>query len=272
MPQKNWNPTDYDNQSVLQYNTAISMLNDVPLAKNARILDVGCGTGKITHEIAKNRTPAGAVLGIDINAHMVNFAREHYRAPNLRFECLDVLAMKYEGCFDVAVSFWTLSWIALRDQLRALENIIKSLAENGNLILMYPLKHDAYAVVNDVIKRPRWQKYFTNYEMPRSFITEEQYKLIISRIPEELMKVSVVKKEIECRYKDEQEMISSINCWLAHVDEIPLEEEKKAFLAEVAQAYKAHRMISHPTMYYSTLEITGTKISLEQQLLITCRL
>ena len=260
MPQKIWNPEEYDTQCVLQYNTAMEMLNEFLLEGNETVLDVGCGTGKITAEIAK-RTPKGLVLGLDVNKKMVDFAKEKYTKNNLFFVNNDVLSMKYQNCFDVVVSFWTLSWIPLRDQVKALNNIVRSLTENGRILLMYPLRHDAYTVVSEVITRPQWERYFSNYEMPRSFISEAQYRFITQQIP---MTFNLQKKELKCKYKDDEEMISSINCWLAHVDEIP-SEHKSSFLVDVASAYKTFRNISEPTMYYSTLEITGIKNSLEYQ-------
>ncbi|MFC3908548.1 class I SAM-dependent methyltransferase [Legionella dresdenensis] len=269
MPQKNWNPHEYDKQSVLQYNTAMSMLNTLPLKGNEKILDIGCGTGRITSQIARERlTNGGSIIGLDINEGMIDYAKNNYVHNNLSFECKNVLDMDHEESFDLVISFWTLSWIPLKDQADALQKIIQSLNEDGNLFLMYPLKHDAYEVVTEVIKRPHWQKYFQNYAMPRSFITEEQYKdLILSHIP---MDISVQKKEIECRYTSDQEMVDSINCWLAHVDEISEPREKNQFLWEVAEAYKAFRGISTPAMFYSTLEITGCKNTLQNNLKFTC--
>lgn len=260
MPQKNWNPEDYDRQSVLQYNTAMTMLNKLILNGDEKILDVGCGTGRITFQIAKERlNPNGEIVGIDINEKMIGFAKAHYKNTNLFFECQDVLSLDYENHFDIAISFWTLSWIPFDDQLAALNNIIRSLNESGKLFLMYPMKHDAYDVVSEVIKMPKWVDYFTNYGMPRSFITDEQYQEeIIRNIP---MELGIVKKEIECRYQDDNEMMASINCWLAHVDQLPSEQEKQQFLLDVTSAYKKHRGITEPIMYYSVLEITGSKLT-----------
>jgi ubiquinone/menaquinone biosynthesis C-methylase UbiE len=261
MPQKKWKPEEYDEQCILQYNTAMSMLDTLSLRGDEKILDVGCGTGKISLQMAKERVPNGCVLGVDINAAMIEFAKTHNSRENLSYGCEDILTFDKENYFDIAVSFWTLSWIPMKDQIKALNNIIRSLNEDGKLFLMYPMRHDAYDVVDAVIKMPRWQEYFVGYSMPRAFITEQLYKnAIISKIP---MIITVEKKEIECCYKDDKEMMDSINCWLAHVDEIPEPEDKQEFLKDVVKAYKIHRGISTPTMYYSTLEMTGEKYTFE---------
>src|SRR5512142_1405657 len=52
------------------------------LARGKRVLDAGCGAGYGSAELAKT---AISVLGVDQSADAVEFARENYRLPNLRF-------------------------------------------------------------------------------------------------------------------------------------------------------------------------------------------
>src|SRR5215216_2911311 len=139
MKQKTWNPKKYDKNCTLQYNTAMAMLDSLGIKEDEKILDIGCGTGKISYQMANERlSPKGSIFGIDVNELMINYAKSHYRKDNLHFECLDVLNMEYEDYFDRAVSFWTLSWIPLNQQLKAFDKIIHSLHEDGQLFLMYP--------------------------------------------------------------------------------------------------------------------------------------
>src|SRR5215208_5162062 len=53
------------------------------LASGKRVLDAGCGAGYGSAELAH---AAQTVVGIDVAAEAMDFAREHYRLPNLRFE------------------------------------------------------------------------------------------------------------------------------------------------------------------------------------------
>ncbi|KTD03804.1 methyltransferase [Legionella geestiana] len=260
---KHWNPEDYDIQSVMQYRTAMLMLDALTLSGNEKILDLGCGTGKITHQIAESRVQGGRIHGIDINADMISFASANYSLDNLSFECNDVLNIDHENEFDVAVSFWTMSWIPLEDQRKAIENIIRSLKDDGHMFLMYPLKHDAYLVVEEVVHRPDWADFFRDYPMPRTFISEDEYQCIVDEIP---MEISIRKTELECRYISDDEMKQSINCWLGHVDILPTQALKDKFLSDVVSAYKMHRNTTEPVMYYSTLEISGCKSSLKHNL------
>ena len=71
-----------------------------------RILDVGCGPGQLTAQIAA----AGAeVTGIDSSAAMVAEARKNY--PALHFEEVDASRMKYDREFHAVFSNAALHWI-----------------------------------------------------------------------------------------------------------------------------------------------------------------
>jgi ubiquinone/menaquinone biosynthesis C-methylase UbiE len=66
------------------------------------LLDVGCGPGTITADLARRVGP-GEVLGVDRDADVVALAaREHASVPGLRFEVGDVYALAAaDGAYDV---------------------------------------------------------------------------------------------------------------------------------------------------------------------------
>ena len=59
-----WDATGYSRISSLQAAMAQEVLALLDLNGSERILDVGCGEGKITTEIA-SRVPRGLVVGVD---------------------------------------------------------------------------------------------------------------------------------------------------------------------------------------------------------------
>ena len=65
-----------------------------------RILDLGCGDGALTTELAK-LVPDGFVLGIDSSESMIETARKYNAGVNLRFELLDINAIDVEFRFEI---------------------------------------------------------------------------------------------------------------------------------------------------------------------------
>jgi trans-aconitate methyltransferase len=71
-----------------------------------RILDVGCGTGQLTAEIARSGAEA---VGIDNSPAMITEARRNF--PKQHFEVADVTAMRYHAEFDAVFSNAALHWV-----------------------------------------------------------------------------------------------------------------------------------------------------------------
>ena len=87
-----WDAGDYRESSSAQLQWARELLGILHLSGNERVLDIGCGDGKVTAEIAK-RLPSGSVLGIDNSEEMIKFSGENFprkKYPNLDFQLIDV--------------------------------------------------------------------------------------------------------------------------------------------------------------------------------------
>jgi trans-aconitate methyltransferase len=71
-----WNPEDYYSSWLSeQQKLAQELILKLAIKGNERVLDIGCGDGTITAEIAK-QLPNGSVLGIDNSKEMIHFARK----------------------------------------------------------------------------------------------------------------------------------------------------------------------------------------------------
>ena len=78
-----WNAADYAANSAAQQIWARELIVQLHLRGNERILDVGCGDGKVTAELAR-AVPKGSVAGIDASPEMVRFARKTFLQANIR--------------------------------------------------------------------------------------------------------------------------------------------------------------------------------------------
>ena len=170
-----WNAGGYYRQSALQKWVADEHLASLTLADGERVLDVGCGDGKITAEIA-DRLPRGSVLGVDPSTDMIAFAREHFRRENLDFAAGDATRLAFREEFDLAVSFNALHWVI--DQAAALSSIRGALRSGGRAFLEL-VPQAARRSIEDVLEATRqsagWAWYFTGYRTPYLHLSPEQY-------------------------------------------------------------------------------------------------
>jgi len=101
------------------------------------ILDVGCGTGAITADIARKVGPDGTALGIDCeDANVVGAVQKYGEMKNLRFETVDILAPgdRFNNRFDIVTAARTIQWIT--EPQRAIRNMKKAAKPGGRVIVL----------------------------------------------------------------------------------------------------------------------------------------
>ncbi len=98
-----------------------------------RVIDVGCGCGATTIDLAARVAPSGEVLGVDLSAPMLARARE--RAPGalpVRFELADATVYGFApGAADLAVSRFGVMFFA--DPAKSFANLREGLKPGGRL-------------------------------------------------------------------------------------------------------------------------------------------
>ncbi len=160
-----WVAENYSQNSQFQYEHARQALSRFQFKGNETVLDVGCGDGKITADIA-TKVISGHVLGIDSSASMIKFASsEFHKLKNLQFSVCRAEDIPYEDDFDIIVSFACLHWV--KDQLSFLVNAKKALKIGGAIhITLYPKHPDIWGSIDKTIKDASWHEYFINYKNP----------------------------------------------------------------------------------------------------------
>jgi trans-aconitate methyltransferase len=124
---KEWDAGLYESgfQFVWKYGAGVvSLLDPKP---GERILDLGCGTGHLTAEIAG----AGAsVLGIDASPAMVAQARQNF--PKLAFQLVDAAGFRTEQPFDAVFSNAALHWMPNAGEVAAA--VARALKPGGRFV------------------------------------------------------------------------------------------------------------------------------------------
>jgi SAM-dependent methyltransferase len=102
-----------------------------------RVLDVGCGTGQTTRDVARTAA-TGSALGVDLSSRMIALARETATAEgvtNVEFRQADAQIDPFETeGFDAAVS--RMGSMFFGDPTAAFTNIGRALRPNGRLTLL----------------------------------------------------------------------------------------------------------------------------------------
>jgi trans-aconitate methyltransferase len=126
-----WNAALYDGNHAFVARFGGDLLELLQPRVEEHILDLGCGTGELTAQIA---AVGAQVVGVDASAEMVAEAKRKF--PTLDFFQVDALALSDQqphGHFDAIFSNAVLHWV--KEPGRALQNMAICLREGGRLVL-----------------------------------------------------------------------------------------------------------------------------------------
>jgi len=189
-----WEGQSYSQNSTVQYSQAKHLISQIPFTGSDRVLDIGCGDGKITLEIAAQLKNGGSIQGIDLSPSMLKVARallEKTKVPNASFNFVDVLKLDALNQYDKIVSFSTFHWIT--DQKLAFMKIRDALKPGGKAYLLFNGDHGKKApmelAIERAIQRPYWNVFLNGkgsgeINSTPSFLTDgiEKADLILNRL------------------------------------------------------------------------------------------
>src|SRR5665647_3189454 len=102
--------------------------------------------------------------------------------PNLSFRRMDATRLELPRAFDVAFSTAALHWVD--DHEAVLGGVRRSLRPGGRLLFQMGGRGnvaEAWAVVDEVVARPRWRGYFAGFAPPYHFHNPEDYEAWLPR-------------------------------------------------------------------------------------------
>lgn len=233
-----WNAGDYDKNSQAQKKWARELIGRLNFKGNERVLDLGCGDGKVTMEISQ-RLNHGTIVGIDNSEEMIRLAKVKYpdnKFPNLSFQVMDATQLTFESDYDLIFSNAVLHWVS--DHKSVLEGLYKSLNVGGKILLRMGGKGDAQgmiAAMNIVKNAEQWARYFKGFKFPYTFLGIEEYQVLLDDAGFTPIRIELLPKDMV--HDGEAGLESWIRTtWLPYTGRIP-EEFKTAFISEVISAY-----------------------------------
>jgi trans-aconitate 2-methyltransferase len=231
-----WNASEYARLSTLQAAMAEEVLALLDVKSMEHILDVGCGNGKTTAEIAA-RVPDGRVVGVDASATMIEFASAHNRRPNLTFAVADARHLNFAQEFDLVVSFNALHWIP--EQRLALQSIRNAIKSGGRVQLRFVPKGERKSlenVIEETRLSTRWRGYFTSFRDPYLHLTPEEYASLAEQQGFRVMGTHTAAKAWDFESRAAFEAFGSVTFveWTQHLPE----PERLSFVRDVLDRYQ----------------------------------
>ncbi|HZL78535.1 MAG TPA: class I SAM-dependent methyltransferase, partial [Candidatus Limnocylindrales bacterium] len=197
-PKTKWNAADYAANSIVQQTWARELIGKLNLRGDEHILDIGCGDGKVTAEIAR-AVPRGAVVGVDASAEMIRFAKKTFppsQCSNLQFQIMDARKIKSTQQFDLVFSNAALHWVD--DHEKILHGAAAILKSGGRLVVSCGGKgnaHDVFLALRPELRLKRWWKYFRRMPMPYFFHAAGDYEKWLPKFGFKIQNVQLAPKD-----------------------------------------------------------------------------
>lgn len=231
-----WNGTDYAQNSSVQLSHAERLLANLPLRGNEKILDVGCGDGKITALLAK-KVPQGVVIGIDPSSSML------IKAENIREQNSDLSNLTFfEGAaenfslpesFDHIIAIHVMHWV--KEQEEALKNIYTHLKPAGQVhFILAPSKEGLpfHKALQRTIKV--WEKDFIDFINPQQVFDMETYRKLMVKTGFHVKAIHYLYHE--SLHENKEKLKAWIKQWLPHGKHLS-PNQQTLFLDELINNY-----------------------------------
>ena len=233
-----WNARDYAASSSAQQGWARELIRKLELKGSETLLDIGCGDGKVTAEIAACLS-AGYVVGVDSSADMIALAQSQYPASafsNLHFQREDARSLPFRDEFSVVFSNATLHWVL--DHRAVLRGIYLSLKHGGQALLQMGGRGnaaDVIAALDRLTEAHAWRGYFEKFSFPYGFYGPEEYQEWLRQAGLQANRVELISKDMV--HQDRAGFEAWIRTtWLPYTQRVP-EDKRDTFINQLADLY-----------------------------------
>ena len=180
MTSDTWSPAQYDKfrkEREQPFDDLLAMMHRVP---DARIVDLGCGTGRLTSRLHAELR-ARDTLGIDRSPRMLDAARADGDRPGLRFEIGDISRFAAAAEYDVVFSNAAFHWV--EDHAALVPRLAAALKPRGQLVFQVPSSHDdsSHRVAEDLTAIAPFADAFGGWRRPQPVLAPDDYARLLVR-------------------------------------------------------------------------------------------
>ncbi len=177
-----WNPDQYAKFAREREQPFFDLLSLVRPKNDLRVIDLGCGTGKLTR-LLHARLQAAHTLGIDRSSRMLERADADVLPPGLHFEARTIESFPRSGeRYDVIFSNAALQW--LDDHPTLFERLATGLAPGGQLAIQVPAMHDddSHTIAAELLAETPYRNASDGWTRAQPVLAPEAYSRLLFRL------------------------------------------------------------------------------------------
>ena len=258
--QQKWNAEDYARNSSAQFALAQELISKLNLGGSESVLDIGCGDGKISAQIAEV-VKKGKVFGIDLSDDMIRHASAQFPSadyPNLYFLRMSATDIRLLEKFDVAFSNATLHWV--KDHVAVIRGVRASLKPGGKLLFQMGGRGNVVGIsraMEAAMRSARWRQYFENFTSPYHFYGPEDYETWLPENGFRPVRMELMPKDM--RHQGTEGLTGWLRTtWFPYTDRLPA-NLRDVFLAEAVELYTQ----AHPTDARGNTHVNLVRLEVE---------
>ena len=234
-----WNPTGYLKFEKERSQPAIDLVMRISHDNPKNILDIGCGPGNSTG-ILYDRWENARITGLDSSPAMLEKARKSN--DDIDWVLGDASAdLGHLGQFDIIFSNAAFQWIPDNDIL--INKLFNMLNPEGVLAAQIPYMEEMQIrkVINEVVNRADWARYFANLSTPYKMNPPDFYYDVLNHLTPEISLWETRYFQIMNSHDDLVQWCKStalrpyLDCL---VDEVKKAEFEKDILGEITNHYE----------------------------------
>jgi len=206
-----WDSEYYKTHALAQERSGREMIDSHLFSGEERILDLGCGDGKLTYYLA-SKVPSGEVVGLDISEAMIAQAQQDYAdVANLSFVKVGAEEFVFDQPFDLIMSFNALHWV--KDHAEVLARSKKSLKPGGE-ILFFMVSGRGDPRIRDILLSERWKPYVRGLDERYNRMNELDYEVLLDQLG--FKKDLVEIREFAHHYPTQEALADHFMTWLPY--------------------------------------------------------
>lgn len=234
MPDR-WDPRQYERFLEERGQPFLDLMALVEPQPDMRVVDLGCGTGRLTRQLEQHLKPR-EILGLDISPAMLAESA-NYVSGALHFELGDVGAFSADHSYDLVFSNSALHWVPDHPTLFA--RLTAALASGGQLAVQMPAmyRHPSHVAAAEVATSPEFSTALGGY-------VNREYVLSVAEYEELLKRLGYTRHHAELRiYRHEMPSREEVVEWVKGTLLVPYQERLKPEMYEQFLARYRERLM-----------------------------